>query len=75
MQVTTLSNEGSNMKFTQYRVIVLTIILYWVNACRDFGYMTTRLRNVLIPKIKNATIVTLNPNMIHGMARVERAWP
>ena len=48
---------------------------HWVNVGSVFGYMTTRLRNVLIPKIKNATIVTLNPNMIHGMARVESAWP
>jgi len=48
---------------------------HWVNERSIFGYMTTRLRNVLMPNIKNATIVTLNPNMIHGIASVESAWP
>ena len=73
MKVSTLSNEGRDMKFTQCRIIKGTMDSHQVNERSVFGYMTTRLRNVLIPKIKNTTIVTLNPNMIQGMARVESA--
>jgi len=40
-----------------------------------FGYITTLLRNVLTPKIKKTTMVTLNPNITQGIARVESACP